>query len=63
MDGNDKELEIRVKKIIIHKKIHALLQELKKDANQSKEEPQPVVIPDASSEPWSLQYPQLFENR
>ena len=51
MDGNDKELEIRVKKIIIHKKIHALLQELKKDANQSKEEPQPVVIPDASSQP------------
>lgn len=30
-EKKDKEIEIRVKKIILHKKIHALLQEIKKE--------------------------------
>ena len=39
MNGADKELEIKVKKIIIHKRLHALLQEIKKEYTQASEQP------------------------
>lgn len=41
-DQSSKEIEIRVKKIIVHKKIHALLQEIKKDWESIKIEPSQI---------------------
>ena len=38
MDGTDKELEIKVKKIIIHKRLHTLLQDIKKDYIQAQQQ-------------------------
>lgn len=48
MDENNKEIEIKVKKILIHKRLHALLQEIKRDhyeQMEKNERKQPEVIP------------------
>ena len=45
MDGTDKELEIKVKKIIIHKRLHTLLQDIKKDYIQAQQQSAKDLLP------------------